>query len=410
MNDLFGNVPFENSVVGRARIYTVGELTREIKDLLQTAYPLIWVDGEVSNLICSSLGHIYFTLKDENAQVKVVIFKTEKNNLKFEIENGLRVIVCGRISVYEKSGQYQIYAQHLEPKGIGALQIAFEKLKEKLRKEGLFEQSRKRQIPFFPRRVGVVTSKDGAAFHDIINIMKRRWTGVEIILRSVKVQGEGAAQEVVSGIEDFNSFKCVDCIIVGRGGGSLEDLWAFNEECVARAVYHSKIPVISAVGHEVDWTISDFVADLRAPTPSAAAELVMPNKDDLENNIFHLRKRLQLTVLGFISSLKEKLKNLSQKRCIREPKFIFDEQKQRIDEFLNRLNLSFKHILQIYNSELAKFAGRLNALSPLSVLERGYSITFDEKSDNIIRDTKDVKKGQVIKTKILKGEFLSRVC
>ncbi len=249
-------------------IYTVSSLTHEIKMLLETSFPRLWVEGEISNYKAHSSGHIYFTLKDENAQIRCAMWRFKAGELLFRLEDGLKVIVEADIQVYEKSGNYQLIVQQLQPAGIGALQLAFEQLKQRLRAEGLFDEAHKKPLPTFPERVGVITSPTGAAIRDIISVVHRRFPAVQLILYPVRVQGEGAAEEIVHAIKDFNEFKEVDVLIVGRGGGSLEDLWAFNEEKVARAIYASRIPVVSAVGHEVDFSISDFVADRRAATPT----------------------------------------------------------------------------------------------------------------------------------------------
>src|SRR4030067_3150139 len=254
-------------------ILTVSELTQEIKDILEDKFPDVWVEGEISNLRIPPSGHIYFTLKDDFSQIRVVLFKNQARSLRFSPEDGLHVICRGRGSLYEKRGEYQLILEEMEPKGIGALQLAFLQVKERLEKEGFFDPARKRQIPMVPQTIGIVTSPTGAVIRDMLQIIDRRFENVHILLYPVRVQGEGASLEIARAIEYFNDRMNVDVIIVGRGGGSLEDLWAFNEEGVARAIYHSRIPIISAVGHETDYTISDFVADLRAPTPSAAAAL-----------------------------------------------------------------------------------------------------------------------------------------
>lgn len=250
-------------------IYTVSELTREARMLLESAFPAVWVEGEISNFSIHSSGHMYFSLKDENAVLNCAMFRSENQQLKFGPKDGMQVLCFGRISIYDKQGRYQLYVQTMEPKGLGALQLAFQQLKERLQKEGLFDAAHKKPIPFLPQRIGIVTSPTGAAIRDILNISTRRFQNIHIIINPVRVQGEGAAIEIANAIKEFNEYAKLDVIIVARGGGSLEDLWSFNEEIVARAIYDSKIPVISAIGHEVDFTIADFVADFRAPTPSA---------------------------------------------------------------------------------------------------------------------------------------------
>ncbi len=263
------------------RIYTVSEITKNIQVILEQAFPGVWIEGEISNFVLHSSGHMYFSIRDANAVLKCAMFRRANARLKFKPKNGMKIICMGAISVYKARGDYQLIVEEIEPKGIGALQLQFQQLKEKLIREGLFDQSHKVPIPFLPTRIGVVTSPTGAAIRDILNVARRRFSNVEIIINPVKVQGIGAKEEISTAINLFDELKNIDVMIVGRGGGSLEDLWPFNEEVVARAIYSSKVPIISAVGHEVDWTIADFVADFRAPTPSAAAELVIPRKEDL---------------------------------------------------------------------------------------------------------------------------------
>ena len=293
-------------------VFKVSELTRLLRTVLEETFRNIWVEGEISNFTKHTSGHMYFSLKDDQAVLSCVLFRRVNQNLKFKIENGMQVVCFGRLSIYDKRGQYQLYVDKIEPKGVGALQMAFEQLKKKLAGEGLFDDSRKRPIPYLPTRIGVVTSPTGAAIRDILNVVKRRFQNIEVILNPVRVQGDGAEEEVARAIEEFNEYnrsvepdKKVDVLIVGRGGGSLEDLWAFNMEAVARAISSSVIPIISAVGHEIDWTIADFVSDKRAPTPSAAAELVIPKKEDLVLTLDQLTDRLDGSIMDKIASLKE---------------------------------------------------------------------------------------------------------
>src|SRR3990170_6260873 len=275
----------------QTHILTVTQLTIRVKDLLEGTFPDVWVVGEISNLSAPRSGHIYFTLKDEQSQIRAVLFRSSQRFLKFTLQHGLQVICRGRVGVYEPRGEYQLVLEYIEPKGVGALQQAFEELKARLAKEGLFDLDRKKPLPLLPRRIGIITSPTGAAIRDMLRVIRRRHPKMEILIYPVVVQGAAAAPEIVEAIRYFNQEKNADVLIVGRGGGSLEDLWAFNEESVARAVYGSAIPVISAVGHETDYTISDFVADLRAPTPSAAAEMVVKNKEDIQRHIVTLYKR-----------------------------------------------------------------------------------------------------------------------
>lgn len=366
--------------------YTVSQLTRDIKTILENTFPAVWVEGEVSNLRTPMSGHAYFSLKDEQSQLNCVMFKRAFMTLKFKLEDGLKIVCFGKVSVYDKSGQYQLYVEEIEPRGKGALQLALEQLKKKLFKEGLFDQAHKKPIPMLPSRIGVVTSPTGAAIRDILNVINRRFANVNVVLFPVKVQGEGAADEIARAIEAFNRLKNIDVMIVGRGGGSLEDLWAFNEEKVARAIFDSRIPIISAVGHEIDWTISDYVADLRAPTPSAAAELVIAKKEELKERLSNLSSRLASNI-----------ENLAQ------------QYRQRIDELTRQLFFKARHQLYVNKERFGNCLGKLDALSPLAILSRGYSITLKLPGEKLIKNTKQIKKGDIIKTKLHKGSFISRV-
>lgn len=369
----------------KIHIYTVTELTRKIKNMLESAFSSVWVEGEISNFVQHTSGHMYFSLKDADSVLSAVMFRNVNKDIKFDMHDGLKVVCFGRISLYEKRGSHQIYVDRLEPKGIGALQLAFEQLKEKLRKEGLFDEERKKTIPFLPSRIGVVTSPTGAAIQDILNIIQRRFCNVEIILNPVKVQGDGAKEEIAEAIRLFNELANVDVMIVGRGGGSLEDLWAFNEEIVARAIAGSDIPVISAVGHEVDWTIADFVSDLRAPTPSAAAELAVPLKEDLLTSIDDAALRL-----------KNALSNVSV------------QYEQRLDDILEGLIQGEELFIKGKEDALFSIVGKLEALSPLNVLKRGYSITETE-DGKIVKNESQVKTGETIVTRFSRGKVKSRV-
>lgn len=368
-------------------IYKVSELTSNIKIILEDSFPAVWVEGEISNFRNpSSSGHFYFTLKDERSELKCAFFRRNNEKIKFSIKDGMHVICSGRVGVYEKRGEYQLSVMGMEPKGIGALQLAFEQLKERLFKEGLFDESRKRPIPLVPNRIGVVTSPTGAAIRDVLHVLKKRFSNVEVIINPVKVQGDGAKEEIAAAIKDFNTLNNVDVMIVGRGGGSIEDLWAFNEEMVVRAIYDSKIPVISAVGHEIDWTISDFVADLRAPTPSVAAELVIAKKSELIERLDDIEEKISLF-----------------------PFDIIKEHEQRLDEIEEGLTLRFKHYIELKVENFRLISEKIEVLSPLAILGRGYSISFKLPGSEIIKDVKSIKKGDLIETRVLKGSFKSRV-
>lgn len=391
------------------RIYSVSEITEEIKVLLENTFPEVWVEGEVSNFSHSQAGHMYFSLKDAKSSIRCVFFRGVNTGLKFSLKDGLQCIACGRINVYAPSGQYQLNVQRLQPKGAGALQLAFEQLKERLSKEGLFDQGRKRPLPALPLRIGVVTSASGAAIRDILNVLRRRAPFVKIILNPVKVQGEGSAQEIARAIKEFNAYKEVDVLIVGRGGGSLEDLWAFNEEVTARAIYNSHIPVISAVGHEIDWTIADFTADLRAPTPSAAAELVVRQKEDLCEELRHCFIRVDTAVKNRLNSLAREILRLKESYVLKYPLNFIQIYIQRVDEFNHRLTQRAKYILEVSGHKFINLNSKLEALSPLNILSRGYSITFKLPQMRVVSDVKNLEAGDRIQTRFKEASIISEV-
>lgn len=398
----------KNSKPLSEHIYSISELTRDLKILLETKFPVVRVEGEISNFRQSQVGHFYFTLKDDFAQISAVIFRSTYINKKFELYDGIKIIATGAISVYEQRGVYQLIVSKIEEKGVGELQLAFEKLKKKLYEEGLFDDSHKKKIPPVPRRIGVVTSPTGAAFRDILNVLNRRFSNVHVILNPVKVQGAEAAAEIANAIDEFNTMKIVDVIIIGRGGGSLEDLWPFNEEIVARAIYRSEIPIISAVGHEIDYTISDFVADLRAPTPSAAAELVISAKEDISAKIKHIVSRLISVMQGKLKELNSRYRLAVQSYVFREPINLVKQYQQLLDEYLHRMSMQCKHKIDGLKQKLEGLKKHLEAINPLGVLSRGYSITLDE-NDAIIKDSCELFKNQKVRTILHKGEFTSRV-
>ena len=356
-------------------ILTVSQLTSEIKTLLERNFDHVWVEGEISNLRLPGSGHLYFTLKDEKAQIRGVMFRLQNRLLKFEPKDGLQVIGYGRITVYEPRGDYQIILDYLEPKGLGALQLAFEQLKEKLAAEGLFDPARKRPIPHLPQKIGIVTSATGAAIRDILRIIDRRFANIQILLYPVRVQGQGAAQEIAQAIQALNHLPDVDVMIVGRGGGSLEDLWAFNEEIVARAIFSSRIPVISAVGHEVDFTIADFVADLRASTPSAAAELVVRNKVELVQNLKNLERALLQSFRATLDLQQERFFSLRER--LADPRRRLSDQRIRLDDLSSRLAYSLKQGLRRQQDRFRLQQGSLLLLSPAKRLEE-YSQKFSQ--------------------------------
>ena len=391
------------------KIYTVSEITREIRTLLEGEFKIVWIEGEVSNFKHHSSGHMYFTLKDETAQISAVFFSRANQFLKFDLKDGLRVITIGRISVYDQRGQYQIYVERVEPRGLGALQLAFLQLKEKLEKEGLFSPDRKRPIPHYSKRIGIVTSPTGAAIQDMLKIFKRRTYGLHILLQPVKVQGEGAADEIAEAIDRLSQLDpALDLVIIGRGGGSLEDLWAFNEEAVARAISRSKIPVISAVGHEVDWTISDFVSDLRAHTPTAAAEIVVTHWDELEEKLREAYERMRMGIRTLLETKQEALRGACESYAFRQPLHYVQQLAQRVDDLGRQMQNYCRSLLQGKRHVFENWVGKLGTLNPLSVLERGFSITFDP-SGCPLREAKQVQVGDRITTKLKAGSIFSKV-
>lgn len=390
-------------------VYTVSELTKYIRMIVEESFPGIWVEGEISNFILHSSGHMYFSLRDSGSTLKCAFFKHANQKLKFKPKNGMKVIALGSVSVYEARGDYQLIVEGLEPKGIGALQLQFQQLKEALQKEGLFDEKHKMPLPFLPTRIGVVTSPTGAAIQDILNIARRRFANIEIIINPVKVQGADAKDEITAAIQQFNELKNIDVMIVGRGGGSLEDLWPFNEEVVARAIFASKIPVISAVGHEIDYTISDFVSDFRAPTPSAAAELVIPRKEDLTNLISTALDRLNNAIFDVLGLFKEKFDNLKESYMLRRPLNYMVQRQQRIDDLKKDMSVSISHISDMAFEKFSHITSKLESLSPISILNRGYSITAKLPEGFIVKEAASLKSGDYVETRLGHGKFKSRV-
>jgi exodeoxyribonuclease VII large subunit len=370
-------------------ILSVTDLTRQIKGVLELGFPNILVQGEISNFKLHSSGHLYFTLKDEGSQISAVMWRGRANQLLFRPTDGMKIIARGNIAVYEPRGAYQLDCLHLQPAGIGELQLAFERLKKKLHEEGLFDEVHKKPLPEYPERIAIVTSPTGAAIRDIISVLSRRMPSVELILVPVKVQGIGAAEEIADGIKLLNEAKGIDVMIVGRGGGSLEDLWAFNEEIVARAIFNSKIPVISAVGHEVDFSISDFVADLRAPTPSAAAELVVKDKTELIEIIRNFCYTMNNSMSNSIDSYKHTIENLVHSYSFNKPQDILRQRSQQVDEYSRRLGQSLRNRIGFIVQKSTSLNLRMRSLNPRLVLKRGYTITRqNEKVISTISQTK----------------------
>ena len=408
----------------------MSELTRLIRVALENEFGSVWVEGELSNVHVHSSGHVYFTLKDESAQIQAALFRGSRGAVRFELRDGQKARVFGEITAYEARSQYQIIVKQVEEAGKGSLQEAFEKLKKKLAAEGLFDEARKKRLPMLPRRIGIVTSPTGAAIQDMLNILGRRFPNLYLLVAPVKVQGEGAAAEIAGALDLLNARGGLDVLIVGRGGGSLEDLWAFNEEVVARAVARSVIPVISAVGHETDFTISDFVADLRAPTPSAAAELVVRPKAEFERTLAQLAGRLARGLRQRALELKNRLLKVERSDVFREPRTLVKQYRERIGALRAGLGREVRHLLQRRQQRLddlglrfrkqavvwrdarwqdiRRLAASLKALSPDAVLERGFSIT--RRADgHILRDAGEAAAGERISTKLHRGILESEV-
>ncbi len=432
---------------------TVSELTARIRDLLTKNFTDLGIEGEISNCREAQSGHLYFTLKDERAQIRCVWFKQDRRGLKFRPEDGLKVTLRGSISVYEQRGEYQIYVESMEPLGLGALQLAFEQLKKRLEAEGLFDPARKKPLPLLPSRIGLITSPKGAAVRDVVRILRRRFHNVHLTVFPVRVQGEGSAEEIVRALQFFNQRKMADVLILARGGGSIEDLWSFNEEIVARAIAESDIPVISGVGHETDFTIADFVSDLRASTPSAAAELVVQTRGQFDKHIVDLRETLIEQIRYRILAASRRVHELSARRGFRRPLDLLRQQRQRADEMTSRLALGLRarleqsrkrhtaaHLrifrfdfrarisalrirLERRSTELGKQMERLNRLkrehfekllvqleerSPLKVLERGYSIVTGP-GGTVLREASSVALGDPVTIQLHKGRLTTEV-
>ncbi len=459
MPDLF-DLPFEEEERPEApkapsrRVYTVTELTVGVRDLLEERFSEVWVEGELSNCKTWNTGHLFFTLKDDRTQIKGVIFRSALRYLKFKPGDGLRVVARGRVSVYEPKGEYQIVCEHLEPQGLGALQLAFEQLKKRLQQEGLFDAARKRPLPALPRKIGVVTSLDGAAIRDIIKVLRRRYRNLHLVVSPARVQGEEAPLEIARSLRQLGRVDGVDVIIVARGGGSIEDLWAFNEEIVARALARAPVPVISAVGHETDVTIADFVADVRAPTPSAAAEIVVKAKDEFCGRIDRLEDRLRASVRGRVQRLARRVTLVSARPAlaglparvalrsrhgaelshalagaIRARLSVQDRRLQQLRRQLDTLNLGRRlgavrtRLASVdgrmqnavvkrrhrADARLRENAGRLDTLSPLAVLGRGYAVCWNDDRTQVIRDASVAQPGDNVRVTLARGELHCKV-
>jgi exodeoxyribonuclease VII large subunit len=433
-------------------ILSVSALTTVLRAQLEAGFSDVWVEGEVSNLRIPSSGHVYCTLKDATSQIKAIIFRSTARFLRFAVKDGMCLICRGRITVYEPKGEYQMIIDYAEPKGVGALQVAFEQLRERLGAEGLFEASRKRRLPRFPRRLGLVTSPTGAAIRDIIQVSHKRWPGIAIIVNPVMVQGVGAATEIARAIAELDDFGGIDVLIVGRGGGSLEDLWAFNEEAVARAIVACRIPVVSAVGHEIDYTIADFVADVRAPTPSAAVELILPDQQEVCARVDHHRKRAARAMYGYLSQCRGRAE--TERRALLDPAALVQRAIQRRDELEIRLHLArtghlretrrmiervrqellmrspvhrirqglsllphlrvrleqrIMTLVDLGRNSLHKAIGGVHALNPLAILARGYSVTRRWPDMTLLRKASEIRAGDSVHVRLSAGELICEV-
>ncbi|HUW58735.1 MAG TPA: exodeoxyribonuclease VII large subunit [Planctomycetota bacterium] len=402
-----GNSDGRFEPTGERHVYTVTEITRAVKTTLEGTFGRVWVTGEVSNLRRPQSGHVYLTLKDESCQLSAVMFRGVASRVRFDLTDGMQVVVGGELTVYEARGNYQVIITSLEPRGVGALELAFKQLVEKLRREGLFDDEHKVPIPAFPRHIAVVTSPTGAAIRDILQVTFRRFPGMHVTIYPVRVQGEEAAREIAGGIRELNRIGGFDVIITGRGGGSLEDLWAFNEEVVARAIYASEIPVVSAVGHEIDVTISDMVADLRAATPTAAAELVVPRRADLEATLLDAARRLRHALAGRGVTARAMLNTLRVRVGPARLRGHLAQLIQRTDDLGTRLGVALRGLIRHFTARLAGTGGKLDSLSPLRVLERGYSITRAD--GTVLRDAGETAPGDRINTILFRGRITSRV-
>jgi exodeoxyribonuclease VII large subunit len=391
----------------KSHIITVTQLTARIKGLLEEAFPDVWVEGEISNLSIPQSGHAYFTLKDAHSQVRAVLFRSARRQLKFALQHGLEIICRGRVSVYELRGEYQLIVDYIEPKGAGALQLAFEQLKDRLEKEGLFDTARKKPLPTLPGRIGIITSPTGAAIRDILRVIKRRHPKIRLLIYPVPVQGPEAAPAIVEALSYFNREQNADVLIAGRGGGSLEDLWAFNEEAVARAISASAIPVISAVGHETDYTIADFAADVRAPTPSAAAEIVVASEERLREGVQALSFRLVRGMKQMLGLARASVKERT--RVLADPRRRLEQYGQRVDDLLHRMAQELGHGLRRDRARLAAMSAALDHLNPLAILSRGYSITKRLPEGVIVKNAALLLPGDLISTRLHQGLVLSRV-
>lgn len=390
-------------------VLTVSEVTDQVKDLLEGNLPFVWVAGEISNCRRYGSGHVYLTLKDDAAQLRAVIWRGHAAKFKFEIKDGLEVVAGGAIQVYSKRGEYQLTIEQLLPQGVGALELAYRQLCEKLQAAGLFAAERKRTLPRFPRRIALVTSPSGAAVRDLLQVITRRWSASNIIILPVAVQGATAPTEIAAALRSVGRIPGVDVVIAGRGGGSIEDLWAFNEEIVARAIFDCPVPVISAVGHEIDITVADLVADLRAATPSVAGELVVPHRSEVRQDLDRIRHRLVAALQNRAVAARSLVDSLACRRVFTHPTERLHDRARQLDELDARVRRAIAGRLELFRQQIATASAALHALSPLKVLERGYSVTRTSPTGDLVRDARQLHPGDLLRTTFLHGETTSRV-
>ena len=389
---------------------SVSQLTTRIKTLVEDQFTDVWVAGEISNFSRPQSGHCYFTLKDDNAQIRAVMWRGTASRLKFDLADGLEIVTHGKLDVYAPRGSYQLVVDRAQPQGIGALELALQKLREKLQSEGLFSPNRKRPLPKFPRRIGFVTSPTGAAIRDFLEVLRRRWAGAHVTIIPARVQGDGAAEEIAAGIRAANQLQpALDVLVVGRGGGSLEDLWSFNEEVVVRAIAASQLPTVSAVGHEIDVSLSDLAADVRAATPSEAAELVVPAADEFNSRIHQLADRLHRVMWRRVELGHDRLTSLANRRPFARPFAAIEDHARALDELDARCRRAMATIENNCDHRLTALAGKLETLSPLAVLGRGYSVTQDKRTGEVIRDARRLKVGQELVTLLENGRATSEI-
>ncbi len=392
------------------QVLSVTQLTGQLKGVVEQNFAHVWVAGEISNFSRPQSGHCYLTLKDDNAQLRAVIWRGTASRIRFDLHDGLEVVCGGRLDVYPPRGSYQLVIDQLQPQGIGALELALRKLREKLGQEGLFDAERKRPLPSFPRRIGVVTSPTGAAIRDFLEVLRRRWGGVDVLIFPARVQGEGAAAEIAAAIGQANRVQPpLDVLVVGRGGGSLEDLWPFNEEPTVRAIASSRIPTVSAVGHEIDVTLADLAADVRALTPSEAAERIVPSAHDVKQVLQSHHSRLQHTLSTRASTLRSRLDALASRTVFARPLDNIHNLSRQVDDLGSQLHAAIRLAMREQQNQLTTLSGKLETLSPLGVLGRGYSLTHDERTGKLLTTTKNVKPGQRVVTRLAKGKIVSVV-